>query len=78
MILSTKIEAIRQSIQAQYCMCLCRSPPLSRQEIGAGTVEILSFPVGEVTQPDGQDQQRSSQCFGLSLKVGGLTHSNRA
>lgn len=55
---------------------MLRVDPLSRQEISAGSVEILSFPLGGVMQQDPEDLQRTSQCFGLSLKVCFLTISN--
>ena len=51
------------------CDCACRGKPLSRQEISAGSVEILSFPLGDSVKQEGEDAPGAAECFGLSLKV---------
>ena len=46
---------------------LYRDRPVSRQELGAGSLDIISFPMGNLLQREQGEESKTS--FGISFKV---------
>ena len=55
------------SCLAQHMLLLSRDRPVTRQELAAGSLDIISFPMGNLLQREQGDESRPS--FGISFKV---------
>ena len=66
-----------QSCCEPFWLLLYRDRPVSRQELGAGSLDIISFPMGNLLQREQGEEVKTS--FGISFKVhnccAGIAHS---